>query len=390
MPRYPQRIDGALAWKNAVDSPVARWGRSLPRFAQPVFRIAHRPKFAIAADQRFFCIGSCFARNIEEHLIYNGLRVLSRRIRIPAAEWLGRSNGIVNKVTTASMLNEFQWLQQPPAVSSQWFAEQAGGWLDLSLSSGARPVTLARAIERRSYLTQDYFRRMQEADILVLTLGLDEVWFDARTGQSLNAAPPASAVGADPGRYHLEVTGYEQNLAALESIHRLATSMHGGVRLIVTVSPVALNTSFSGVDVVLATSRAKSMLVTVAQGFAGAHDDVDYFPSYEMVMFSPRDRAFARDGRHVTDGTVQEVVGAFLDSYMNLPVNCPAGFTELGYLAANPDVDAAVRSGVLESGYEHWLAHGRAQGRRLMPDSGPTATMIAAGAAAERSDPSGE
>ena len=42
----------------------------------------------------------------------------------------------------------------------------------------------------------------------------------------------------------------------------------------------------------------------------------------------------------------------------------PTGWRERAYLAANPDVDAAVRSGQISSGYAHYVQQGRAEGRR--------------------------
>ena len=41
----------------------------------------------------------------------------------------------------------------------------------------------------------------------------------------------------------------------------------------------------------------------------------------------------------------------------------PTGWRERSYLAANPDVAAAVRAGQLSSGYAHYVQHGRAEGR---------------------------
>jgi hypothetical protein len=52
----------------------------------------------------------------------------------------------------------------------------------------------------------------------------------------------------------------------------------------------------------------------------------------------------------------------------------PIPFNELAYLTANPDVDAAVRSASLESGFEHWLRHGRAEGRAIAP---PALSIVA-------------
>jgi hypothetical protein len=69
----------------------------------------------------------------------------------------------------------------------------------------------------------------------------------------------------------------------------------------------------------------------------------------------------------------------FLRLYLQQEVE-PVEFNEIAYLAANPDVDAAVRAGHLESGFQHWRQCGAAEGRALRPEGGPTALMIAAGA----------
>jgi GT2 family glycosyltransferase/glycosyltransferase involved in cell wall biosynthesis len=57
--------------------------------------------------------------------------------------------------------------------------------------------------------------------------------------------------------------------------------------------------------------------------------------------------------------------------FENRPLNSdeavllPSDFEERSYLLANPDVAAAVADGRAESGAAHWLAHGRLEGRRL-------------------------
>src|SRR5258707_726216 len=101
------RLDGELAWKQTLANHQNGW--SADRFQSRIMHIAHKPKFGIDRADRFFCIGSCFARNIEEHLTYRNIPVLSKRIVCPSEEWAARPTGIINKFTTASMLTELQW-----------------------------------------------------------------------------------------------------------------------------------------------------------------------------------------------------------------------------------------------------------------------------------------
>lgn len=136
-----------------------------------------RRNFTLHKASQFFCIGSCFARNIEEHLIYRDVSVLSKSIICPKKEWRFRHSGITNKYTTASILNEFEWLAGCDWPTQSLF-ETANGWLDLQLASGQRPVTRERAIERRRYLISNYFNQIKTAVVLILTLGLIESWYD--------------------------------------------------------------------------------------------------------------------------------------------------------------------------------------------------------------------
>lgn len=373
-------IPGDEAWGFLLRSPNAQWADDIDRFGQSVFTVSHTPKFAIARDARFFCIGSCFARNIEEHLLYSGLEVLSKRIVAPIEEWSGRSTGLINKFTSHSILNEIEWLASPPDFNDpSLYAETGEGWLDLQLAPGVRPVTFERAVERRRYMTETYFARLKQADVVVMTLGLVEVWRDERLGVYLNAAPSIWSVRRQPGRYTLEVLDVAANVAALESARAALKALRPDLRFIVTVSPVPMAATFTGVDVVVANTLSKSTLRAAANAFVRAHDDVDYFPSYEIVTHSPRDFAYGEDRLHVTDRIVGPVTDTFTRTYIGEIEPRSPGFRELPYLAANPDVEAAVRDGTLESGLEHWLAAGQAEGRALTPET-PSELMRAAAA----------
>ena len=59
----------------------------------------------------------------------------------------------------------------------------------------------------------------------------------------------------------------------------------------------------------------------------------------------------------------------------------PPGWRESAYLAANPDVAAAVRDGLLPSGYEHYVRFGRAEGRPGVPPAPAAAPGITTAAA---------
>jgi hypothetical protein len=99
-------IDGAEAWERSLAEPHAVWdgnpaapefGASLTGRLQAGSVVPHVvPKFALRADDVFFCIGSCFARVIEYQLLYRSIAVSSLAITGEPAEVPYAANGIVS------------------------------------------------------------------------------------------------------------------------------------------------------------------------------------------------------------------------------------------------------------------------------------------------------
>jgi hypothetical protein len=85
------------------------------------------------------------------------------------------------------------------------------------------------------------------------------------------------------------------------------------------------------------------------------------------------------DNLHVTDAAVSAVTAHFLETYGVDAVRAHPEFNELEYLFANPDVRAAVLAQQFASGYEHWLAVGRSEGRPLRAEGDRTALDVLIG-----------
>jgi len=69
-------------------------------------------------------------------------------------------------------------------------------------------------------------------------------------------------------------------------------------------------------NIVVANTWAKSLLRAVAQEWAAAHTNVDYFPSYEIVQNSDRAAAWELDLRHVKGAGAQHIMELFLRNYI--------------------------------------------------------------------------
>src|SRR5207249_9460112 len=107
------------------------------------------------------------------------------------------------------------------------------------------------------------------------------------------------------------IWAYPQPSAELLSLYG-----HPNFHILVTVSPVPLMNTFSTMDIVVANTWAKSLLRALAQEWASAHHNVDYFPSYEIVQNSDRATVWEHDRRHVKGAGVQHIMDLFLRNYL--------------------------------------------------------------------------
>jgi hypothetical protein len=279
------------------------------------------PKFKLHREDNFYAIGSCFARGLENCLQSNGIAVASAAPEFstlqPAKE--GTSGlGFTNKYNTYSMLNELRWALDPQASFPNESIVRLTGttWYDPHTNPTLSFVGLEETLERRA-LMQAVTSRVSSCRAVVITLGLAEVWRDIETDVYLNCTPIPSLFKTQPNRYEFHLTTFAQNWGNLEAIYQLLSRYgHPDFHIIVTVSPVPLMNTFSTMDIVVANAWAKSLLRAVAQEWAMAHSNVDYFPSYEIVQSSDRAAVWENDLRHVTGPGVQHIMKLFLPNYI--------------------------------------------------------------------------
>ena len=303
-------IDGLTALQNLDrEDHRARFpDQADPRCRENAIFPVFEPSFSLERGCRVFTIGSCFARNIEEHLDGYDLPTLRFSVSERGTSWL--RNALLNEYNPGSMLQRVEWAFAGEPAPQLFVAKPTNRILDLLLPR-ARPVSLERAVQRHKEIDAVY-RELPSADVVVVTLGLIEAWFDSQTGYWLNRMPPRPALHREPGRYRLRVMDVDEAYPMLEKALNILTA--GGRKVVLSVSPVPLSASFSGQDVVVANSYSKAVLRVCAQRLAATMPDVDYFPSYEIVMSGGLGN-FIEDNVHVSDDLVAEIVRSMLERY---------------------------------------------------------------------------
>src|SRR6478672_5832928 len=331
--KSPYTATAAEALQNSIRNTARTWYKeklgpkdeagkyAFQRLRETWFSPQVDPKFKLRREDKFYAIGSCFARGLENSLAGRNIVVESAApefARLQPANKEGSGLGFTNKYNTYSILNELCWALDPDAEFPRASIVQLTNttWYDPHTNPTLNFVSLEETLERRALL-QAVTKRIKECRAVILTLGLAEVWRDVQADVFVNCTPIPSLFKKYPGRYQFHLTSFAQNLANLEAIYALLGSYgHPDFHIVVTVSPVPLMNTFSTMDIVVANTWAKSLLRAVAHEFAAAHGNVDYFPSYEIVHNSDRREMWEDDLRHVQGAGVQHIMDVFLRNYI--------------------------------------------------------------------------
>ncbi len=278
---------------------------------------------ALKSTDTIFTIGSCFARNVERALNEVGFNVTSLGSEEELAAVKGKSD-YMNRYNTYSILHELQnaagMIDLPDDIA---FSRTSNGrYVDFYSHPILEPTSLEFVKAARQWLTS-YFARAFTADVVTVTLGLIECWYDHKAGRYINFAPifgssdQKTQLITESDRFSFRVLSYEENMENLEAVYNLLVQKNPNVKIIVTVSPVRMSATFTKRDVAVANTLSKATLRTVAEAWQQRHPErIDYFPSFEMATLSDPRKVWGPDGMHVYSVFVNEIMAHFKEVYV--------------------------------------------------------------------------
>src|SRR5262249_38616636 len=200
-------------------------------------------------------------------------------------------------------------------------------YVDLHIP-GLRPSPLETVRKCRAAITQ-VTQRVVDCRVVIMTLGLSELWFDAQSGCYLNRAPIRTLVTRFPERFEVHLLSFEETMAHLNSaFDLLRRTCRTDQKTLLTVSPVPLGVTHLEGDALVVNSYSKSVLRTAAEHIATQRDNVDYFPSYESVVLSDRTKAWHDDLVHVEHALIALNVQRMVDAYR--PDALPVSQAQIG------------------------------------------------------------
>lgn len=297
--------------------PKQSFNTATGRFNDSFFNVYNNPRFCFDKEAKVYTIGSCFARNVEQEL-------LNKKFNLPALsvdfDWSiykrkpAYKHTILNKYNTHSVADEILRAVGKNRYEYDGLLEvKPECWFDPQ-SSHTDPGTFEVVADtrRKLNLIQD---ELLTSDVLILTLGLTETWQHVETGVVFNQLHPVALRPIADKMQFFNSTLVESYTVLAEALEALKDKVPN-IKVIVTVSPVPLTQTFTKMDVVTANTYSKSTLRCVAQMLFDDFSYVDYFPSYEMVINSPRGSSWHADQIHPSRPLVSNVISEFSSRYI--------------------------------------------------------------------------
>lgn len=298
----------------AQDDPASARNRFLT--GEP-FNVSNVAKFKFSKTDKIYTIGSCFARNVERVLSRSGFSIPTTKVELAPGTYLSPTafqNTILNKYNPHSMTTEIK-----RGLGLLKFEDDAlieigeDRWYDPQTSHSAI-VSRANALANRAELNR-IASEINNCAVTVITFGLTETWTDLKSGMAFNQMHPTvfRSIKDRIGFFNSRHAQIAKEVA--ETLQALKNAVPG-MRVVLTVSPVPMEQTFTRNDVVAANTYSKATLRAVAQEMAEDFDFVDYFPSYEIVMNTPRGIAWIDDQLHPKPELVNFIMQQFVSRYV--------------------------------------------------------------------------
>jgi hypothetical protein len=279
------------------------------------------PKFELGQDDPILTAGSCFARHIGRTLLELGMNWRDAEPAPPgltAAERAARQYGVFSfrtgNIYTAAMLRQWLgWATGAEAPAEESWVEDGRHFDPFrpSVEPAGYDSVEAMLAARRTTLTA-IRAAVADASCLVFTLGLTEAWHDRRDGVVYPVCPGTVRGVFDPDRHEFRNHTFAQVQQDVLAAVDLARSVNPGLRVLLTVSPVGLTATATGEHALTANTYSKSVLRAVAGQLAQEHEQIDYFPAYEIITGVPFRGAFYEPNlRDVTPAGVEFVMRRF-------------------------------------------------------------------------------
>jgi len=335
----------------------AFWRSGVAGQAPDAIPAIYRNKFAIGKTTAIATAGSCFSQHLSRLLRARGFSIVDTE---PAPEGMdpetarqhqyGLFSARYGNIYTARQLRQVAYEAFGRFEPADAIWEKDGRYYD-AMRPAVEPGGFATADDVRAARKEHLraVRRVIEtADIFTFTLGMTEAWIHRQTDTAYPTAPGTIAGRYDPAIHAFRNLTFMDVVRDLTQFFALAKRFNPKIKFLLTVSPVPFTATASGEHVLTASVYSKSVLRAVAGHLASERDDVDYYPSYEIVTSALSKGAYYDENlRTISPEGVAAATAAFLSAYADDASEPAAGLERSQDLLEDADDDEAVCEDVL-------------------------------------------
>ena len=295
----------------------AYWRRSVSRTTGP---IGLTGASLFRDDDRVMSAGSCFASNLVPWLLEAGITYVRTEPPHPSLEQLPENLGYREfSAAYGNMYTVRQFTQLIDRARGRFSPAEDRWNTGEAVIDPFRPGLKypARSDGEFDALTRQHLacvsRALDEATVVVFTLGLTETWRSTVDGAIFPVAPGVIAGTFDSTRHEFANLTYQDVLDDLTHLRKQLDEFDSRTRLVLTVSPVPLVATASDCHVLTASTYSKSVLRAAAGRAAETLTNVEYFPAYEIVTGPQAPGSyFEDDARTVSPEGIEAVMRAML------------------------------------------------------------------------------
>lgn len=283
------------------------------------------PKFEIRKTDKVVTAGSCFAQHVGRALRQSGYNVLDVEPLPPVVpQHISQKYGYGMYSARYGNIYTSRQLRQLICEAFESLSLEDGVWeRNTRFYDAQRPNvepggydTPEEVIFHRNYHLACVRRLFEAVDVFVFTFGLTEAWC-SRTMKTVYPTAPGTIAGSyDPMRHVFHNFSFKEIIDDFMFVRNYILSIRPHARFVVTVSPVPLTATATNLHVEVATCQSKSILRAVCSQLYSDCEDVDYYPSYEIITAQAARGCFYQSNlRTVSEEGVETAMRGFLHAH---------------------------------------------------------------------------
>lgn len=253
-----------------------------------------KPDFSLQLQDPVLTVGSCFSE------------VIGQRLREAKFQSLVNPFGTIFHPGIAAQLLVAALQNQPPAADTFLCVQER--WLSYLLHSSVHAPDQESLEKLLSDLFSRVHQQLQQAKVLMLTAGSAYLYVHEQL-----QLPVANCHKQAQKQFSKKLSSVEEITTQLESLYLTLKKSNPELRLILTLSPVRHLK-----DSLVLNSVSKSSLRLALHQLCEKHQDITYFPSYELLLDDLRDyRFFANDLLHPSEMAEEYIWQKFIDTFFS-------------------------------------------------------------------------